>query len=183
MASFADPVATRQLEEQRPVQPARRAVIDVFHCGQVAQLGGFGPALKPLLLAQRALSLQQESEPLGVAKADRLRIVGQVVKALGHAVQAEISQQVERGMGEHVNLLMVVAGAADVRVQQGCAVRGLRRCLPVDPVFEDGGDRGVGQRADLDRTQAGRGPHAVSRQASNTRPDHMFPGQPIWRLL
>ena len=39
-------------------------------------------------------------------------------------------------------------------MQQGRTVRGLRRRHPVEPVFEDRGDRGVGQRADLDGTQA-----------------------------
>ena len=48
------------------------------------------------------------------------------LEAFGHAVQAKIGQQVERGMGEHGSLLMVVAGAADIRVQQGRIVRGLR---------------------------------------------------------
>src|ERR1039458_3478945 len=60
------------------------------------------------------------------------------------------------GCVSNVGLLMVVAGAADVLVQQGRAVRGLRRRQPVGPVFEDGCHRGVGQRADFDRAQADR---------------------------
>src|SRR5258708_2735073 len=49
---------------------------------------------------------------------------------------------------------MVVAGAADVVVQQWRVVRGLRRRRSVESVFEDRGDARVGQRADLDGPQA-----------------------------
>src|SRR5664279_6288475 len=51
---------------------------------------------------------------------------------------------------------MEVAGAADVVVQQGRAVRGLRRRLLVEPVFEDRGDGGVRQHPDLDGAPADR---------------------------
>src|ERR1019366_6334828 len=61
-----------------------------------------------------------------------------------------------------IRLLMVVAGAADVVVQQRRAVRGARRRCLVEPVLEDRGDRGVGQRADLDGAQADRlGPGGI----------------------
>ena len=46
---------------------------------------------------------------------------------------------------------MVVAGAADVVVQQRRAVRGLRRRRSVEPMLKDRCYGGVGQRADLDR--------------------------------
>jgi len=52
----------------------------------MTQLGCLGLALEPLLLAQRALPVQQDAEPLGVAKGGTLRIVRQVAEAFGHAV-------------------------------------------------------------------------------------------------
>ena len=51
---------------------------------------------------------------------------------------------------------MEIAGAADVFVQQGRPVRGLRWRRLVEPVFEDRGDTGVGQHADFDRSAADR---------------------------
>ena len=44
---------------------------------------------------------------------------------------------------------MVVAGTADVGVQDRCAVRGERRRLAIEPVLDDGGDALVIERADL----------------------------------
>ena len=45
---------------------------------------------------------------------------------------------------------MVVAGTADVGVQDRRAVRGERRRLAIEPVLDDGGDALVIERADLD---------------------------------
>src|SRR5208337_3483395 len=100
MPPLADPVAAGQLQEQRTVEAARRAVIDILDRGQMAQLGGLGAAFEALLLAQRALALKQDAEPLGMAEGRALRVIGDIPEALGHAVQAELGQQVERWMSE-----------------------------------------------------------------------------------
>jgi hypothetical protein len=36
----------------------------------------------------------------GMTECDTLRVIGHIPEALGHAVQAEVIQQVERGMSE-----------------------------------------------------------------------------------
>ena len=100
MTFLADPVATCQLQEHLAIEPARRAVVDILDRRLMAQLGGFGAALEALLLAQRAFALEQNAEPLRMAERGTLRIIGHVPKALGHAVQGEVMQQVERGMRE-----------------------------------------------------------------------------------
>ena len=41
---LADPVTAGQLQERRPVQPARRPVIDILDRGQMAQFGSLGLA-------------------------------------------------------------------------------------------------------------------------------------------
>ena len=50
--------------------------------------------------------------------------------------------------------LVKIAGTADVLVQQGRALRGLRARRSVQPVPQDRGDAVVGQHPDLDRAQA-----------------------------
>jgi hypothetical protein len=61
-------------------------------------------------------------------------------------------QQIERRMGEQDWIsLVVVAGAADVGVKDRRAVRGALVCgLPIELVVEDGANRAVSERADLD---------------------------------
>lgn len=66
----------------------------------MAQLGGLGAALEALLLAQRAFALEQNAEPLRMAERGTLWVISHIPEALGHAVQAEVMQQVERGMRE-----------------------------------------------------------------------------------
>ena len=100
MPVLTDPVAAGQLQEHRAVETARRPVVDILDRGQMAQLGGLGAALEALLLAQRALALEQNAQPFRMAEGGTLRVVRHVPEALGHAVQAELAQQVERWMIE-----------------------------------------------------------------------------------
>jgi len=51
---------------------------------------------------------------------------------------------------------MVVAGTADVGMQDRCAVRGVLRRPGLEPILEDGGDALVIERADLDRAAGDR---------------------------
>ena len=51
---------------------------------------------------------------------------------------------------------MVIAGTADVDVQDRRAVRGARRRLGLEPMLEDGGDALVVERTDLDRADGDR---------------------------
>ena len=125
IAALGDPVAGGELEEQRPVEPARVLIVDVLDAGAVAQFGGAGAGLELLLPAQGRFIFQQQSEPFGVIEAARLGLVFEVLEPLGEAVEAERVQLVERGMGEHgKSLSVVVAGAAQIGVveERGRAV-------------------------------------------------------------
>ena len=64
---------------------------------------------------------------------------------------------IEGGMGEHVVSSMVVARAADIGVEDRHAVRAARLGgVAIEIVVEDGFDRAVGPRADIERPRRGR---------------------------
>jgi hypothetical protein len=63
---LADPVAAGQMQEQCPVETPRLAEVDVLGRGGLPQLGGPCACLEPLLLAQRNLLVDQQTEPFGV---------------------------------------------------------------------------------------------------------------------
>jgi hypothetical protein len=102
VAVFADPIAGGKLQEQRSVETARGAVIDILDARSMAQLGGPGTGLEAFLAPECGLALQQEREPFGVIEGGGLGMSGQFAEALGHAVEAEFVQQVEGGMMKHV---------------------------------------------------------------------------------
>ena len=49
--------------------------------------------------------LEQEAEPFGMLEAVGLGRVFERLEALGHAVQAELVQEIEGRVGEHASLL------------------------------------------------------------------------------
>ena len=64
----------------------------------MAQLGGPGACLEALLLPQGHLVLEQDAEPLHMVESIAFRVGRQVAQALGHALQAELAQAVDRRM-------------------------------------------------------------------------------------
>ena len=112
----ADPLASGKLEEQCSIEAARGAIIDILDAGGLAQLGGACPALEALLPAQRRFLVEQQAQPFGMFEAADLRLGYKVLKPLGHAVQAEIVQLVERRVGKH----KVVPFSGSIRSRAGC---------------------------------------------------------------
>jgi hypothetical protein len=53
---------------------------------------------RPLLLSQRRLVFEQDAEPFHVVESLAFRIGRQLAQALGHALQAEVAQSVDRWM-------------------------------------------------------------------------------------
>lgn len=86
----------RVLERARG--PGRSAVIDVLDAGGMTQLGGSSSAFEPLLLTQRFLVFQEQSQPFGVFEAARFGLGIEVLEAFGHTVETEAMQQVEGRM-------------------------------------------------------------------------------------
>ena len=64
----------------------------------MAQLGGPCACLEPLLLSQCHLVLEQDAEPFHVVESLAFGVGRQFAQALGHAVQTELAQSVDRGM-------------------------------------------------------------------------------------
>ena len=83
IAPLSDPIASRELEEQRAVEAARRLIVDVLDAGGVTQLGGPGPCFKLLLSAQRQFVFEQQSEPFGVIETTRFGPVFELPESLG----------------------------------------------------------------------------------------------------
>ena len=99
---IGDPAARRELLEQRLVEPARRAVVDVLD-GRLAvtQLRAAQPALEALGVAVGRLAVEQQRQPLGV-----IQVLGSVLRlqlseGVGHAVELERSELVDGGMRQH----------------------------------------------------------------------------------
>ena len=67
----------------------------------MAKVGGAGAGFEALLLAQRPLVFEDDTEPLGMGQGARLGVRLQRLVALRHAVEAEAVQEIEGGMGEH----------------------------------------------------------------------------------
>ena len=131
------------------------SVIDILHGGEMAQLGGPGACLEALLLPQGHLVLEQDAEPLHmVEESTAFRVGHQIAQAPwpcppGRARAGGRSSDAAATSFSS----MVVAGTADIGVQDRRAVRGARRRLGLEPMLEDGGDTLVIERAaaDLDR--------------------------------
>ena len=81
-----------------------RAVIDVLDAGAMTQAGRAGAGLEALLAPQGRLVLEQQAQPLGVIERTRLGVGGDLLVALGHAVQAERVEEIKGRMGEHEGL-------------------------------------------------------------------------------
>ncbi len=101
IAPLGDPIAGGELEEQRPVEPARDLVIDILDAGVMAQACGSGAHFKLFLPAQGRFILEQQTKPFRVIKAARFGIVFDLLEPLGQAVETEGVQLVERRMSEH----------------------------------------------------------------------------------
>jgi hypothetical protein len=67
----------------------------------MAQPGVTQARAETLILAMDRLSLQEQGQPVGMAEAGGLVVIGKVVKGLGHALQAKAVQLIERGVDEH----------------------------------------------------------------------------------
>jgi hypothetical protein len=104
VAPGPDPAAGSELEERGTVEPAMRVVVDILDAGGVTKARRAGAGLEALLAAQRHLVLEQQAKPLGVLERACLGVGIDLLVALGHAVQAEGVEEVERRMGEHGDL-------------------------------------------------------------------------------
>ena len=97
----ADPVAVGELEEQRAIEPAGSAEVDILDAGLMAQPRRPGASLEALLASQRHFVVEQEAEPFGMFEVARLGRGFERLEALGHAVEAEGMQKIDGRVGQH----------------------------------------------------------------------------------
>ena len=152
-----DPSPTRERLEEGAVEPACRAVIDVLDRSLMAQAGVAQTSLEPAILPVGCLMVEEQPEPFGLGEIGRFGIGGEADKGAGHAVQAELVKLIEGRVGQQGDLLLVIAGTADVGVVEGeRALSGARGGVcAIEAVLQDGVDRAVGARADVEAAVAG----------------------------
>lgn len=96
-----DPVALDETGQQPSIDSPVGAVVDVLRDGVMAQPSVTQARAEPLVLAMDGLSLQQQGQPVGMAQAGGLVVVGELVEGLGHALQAKAVQLIKRGVDKH----------------------------------------------------------------------------------
>ncbi|OWK35365.1 hypothetical protein PSOLE_46950 [Pseudomonas oleovorans subsp. oleovorans] len=99
--AVAQPLTTAQLQDQRLIQSARAAVVDVFEAGVVLEPGLAQAAAQALVIAFGQLAVDQQAEAFFEAQAVDVRGFQLFIQRLEHAVQAQGLQLVQGRMGQH----------------------------------------------------------------------------------
>jgi hypothetical protein len=97
-----DPAALGELAEQCAIEAARGAVIDILDGGLMAQPAVTQACEKPSVAATSNLAIEQQAEPFRMCQSGSFAGCFDFAERFGHAVEAELMQQVESRMGEHV---------------------------------------------------------------------------------
>ena len=116
-----DPGTLGQLQEQRLIQPAAVAEVDVLDTGRLAQLGLLQSRGELAVLAVADLPVHQQPQALFEAESFGVGGVHQLLEGKQHPEQAQLGEFFEQRMSQHRLRLLsagltVVAGAADVLV-------------------------------------------------------------------
>jgi hypothetical protein len=96
-----DPLASRQLLEQRAVEAAGGAMIDVLRGGLLAQACEPQPGGQPLAVAFQRLALDQHGQPVLEAKISGIGVAALLLERARHAGEPEFAQAVGGGVGQH----------------------------------------------------------------------------------
>lgn len=106
-----DEVAGAQFLEESAVETAGCLVIDILDDGLMTQLGVSKPGRQAPVATMADLTLDQKTEPFGMGKPCDLARCLDLGEGLGHAGEAELAELFEGGMGQHDDLLLVIARA------------------------------------------------------------------------
>ncbi len=89
------------LLEQRSIEAARSAIVDVLDGGALAQPGdGAGPRGELPVGALGGLAVEQQGEATRRGPGRRRSVVLQLAEGAGHAGEAELDELIDGGMGE-----------------------------------------------------------------------------------
>ena len=102
VALVGDPFAREQALEQRLVETAPRAVIDVFRAGtHMAQPGRAHAGFKALGFSAGDLTVNQQAKPFSVAEISGCILCLQFGEDFGHTVKPQSFQVIEGWVGKH----------------------------------------------------------------------------------
>jgi hypothetical protein len=106
IAPRSDPFAIGELEEQRTIEPACGAVVDVLDAGLMTQASGAHARLEAFLPSQGDLEVEEQAQPFRVWQCGTLGLALEALEAFCQAIRTELMQQIESGMSEHVGFLL-----------------------------------------------------------------------------
>ena len=95
-----DPGTLGEFLEQRAVEAARGAVIDILDGGLMAQPGIAQAGEQAPVASVAGLLVEQQGEPFGMGQRGGFGGCFELSEGLGHAVESELMQQIECGMNE-----------------------------------------------------------------------------------
>ena len=99
-----DPLALGEFLEQGAVEPARRAVVDVFDARLLTEPGGAQPRRQPFVAPQRGFPIKQQGEPVVAVDPLSLFCFREFGEGFRHAVEAKGVELIKSGMFEHVSV-------------------------------------------------------------------------------
>src|SRR6266404_4846768 len=153
VVSPPDPVAGRELGEQRLVETARRLGVEILDGGVLPEVGKLEPRDEP-----PAFALDEEAEPLLECERSNSGLLPLLLERFGHADETEGDQPVVCGMWKHVSFLSFVFHP---RLFFACrrlrASRGTRSSGSCSVVVATPADVGVPDRGRVRRVRFGKG--------------------------
>ena len=95
-----DPAACGEFLEQRAIETARGAVVDILDRSLMAQPGIAQASEQASVTPIADLLIEQQGEPFGMSQ--RCGFIGcfDLTEGLGHAVESELMKEIEGWMGE-----------------------------------------------------------------------------------
>src|SRR5271169_1946989 len=105
VVSPADPVAGRELGEQRLVETARRPRVEILDGGVLPEVGKLEPRDEPPAFALDGLAIDKEADPLLEHERSNGGLLPLLLKRFGHADETEGDQPIVCRMWKHVSFL------------------------------------------------------------------------------
>ena len=105
VVSPPDPIAGRELGEQRFVETARRLGVEILDGGVLPEVGKLEPRDEPPAFALDGLAIDEEAEPLLEGERSNSGLLPLLLERFGHADETEGDQPVVCGMWKHVSFL------------------------------------------------------------------------------
>ena len=103
-----DPAARGEFLEQRAIETARGAVVDILDRSLMAQPGIAQASEQASVAAIADLLIEQQAEPFGMGQRCGFTGCFDLTEGLGHAVESELMKKIESWMGEQGLVSLVV---------------------------------------------------------------------------